>query len=100
MNEEYDDLPIDRYGRVLKEKAAWNVAIYATRRAISFRDAREELLIETVAVCGGRAARLNVCEIRASGTRRRRDFELPADSRGKTMWIRPSREERNSERDP
>jgi len=94
MNEEYDDLSIDRFGRVLKEKAAWNVAIYATRRAIGFRDAREELWIETVAVCSGRAARLSVGEIRATSTR------LPADSRGKTMWIRPPRRERNSECDP
>lgn len=48
MNEEYVDLPIDRYARVLKEKAAWSVAIYSTRRAIGLRDLREELWIETV----------------------------------------------------
>ncbi|XP_025266913.1 uncharacterized protein LOC112638818 [Camponotus floridanus] len=57
MSEERVDPPIDRYVRVLKERIAWSVATYSTRRAIGLRDAREELWIETVLVCSERARR-------------------------------------------
>lgn len=83
MNEEeLVDPPIDRYARMPKEKVAWSIATYSTRRAIGLRDAREELWIETVLVCSGRAA-----------TRIGRGIPLPVDSQGETLWIGfPARE--------
>lgn len=86
MNEERVDPPIDRYARVSRERVAWSIATYSTRRAIGLRDAREELWIETVFACSGRATVARIG----------RGIPLPVDSRGETLWIAPRARERQN----